>query len=35
LRAWRDEHPEIPGAGAAVAEGFKLGRRIFGDLLLP
>lgn len=33
LRAWREAHREAVGAGATVVEAFKLGRRIFGDLL--
>jgi hypothetical protein len=35
LRAWRAANLEVAGAGATVAEGFKLGRRIFGGLLDP
>jgi hypothetical protein len=31
LRAWRDLNPSVEGAGATVAEGFKLGRHVFGD----
>jgi len=33
LRAWWEANPEVPGAGATVVEGFKLGKRIFGGLL--
>jgi hypothetical protein len=33
VRAWRRENPDVPGAAATVAEAFRLGRRIFGDLL--
>jgi hypothetical protein len=33
LKEWREANPEIPGAGATVFEGFKLGKRIFGGLL--
>jgi hypothetical protein len=33
LRGWRAVNPDVPGAGATVAEAFKLGRRIFGGLL--
>ncbi|PYO52864.1 MAG: hypothetical protein DMD83_24970 [Candidatus Rokuibacteriota bacterium] len=33
MRAWREAHPEAPGAGTTVAEAFKLGARIFGGLL--
>jgi hypothetical protein len=33
LRAWRDANPTTEGAGTTVAEGFKLGDRIFGGLL--
>ncbi len=32
-RAWCEAHPEAPGAGTTVAEAFKLGARIFGELL--
>ncbi len=33
LRAWHDRHPDSAGSGTSLAEAFKLGRRIFGDLL--
>jgi hypothetical protein len=33
LREWHDRHPDSVGAGTPLAEAFKLGRRIFGDLL--
>lgn len=33
MRAWRETHLDAPGAAATVAEGFTLGRRIFGNLL--
>ncbi|PYN46914.1 MAG: hypothetical protein DME00_17535 [Candidatus Rokuibacteriota bacterium] len=33
LRAWRAENPAADGAGTTLAEGFKLGARIFGGLL--
>jgi hypothetical protein len=33
LRAWQAAHPEATGAGATVAEAFKLGRHLFGNLL--
>ncbi|MBI4240201.1 MAG: hypothetical protein HY613_00660 [Candidatus Rokubacteria bacterium] len=33
MKAWREANPEIPGAGATVFEGFKLGKRMFGELL--
>jgi len=33
LRAWRELNPAVEGAGATVAEGFKLSRHIFGGLL--
>ena len=33
IQAWREAHPEAPGAGTTVAEVFKLGARIFGGLL--
>ena len=33
MRAWQEAHPDAPGAAATVAEGFTLGRRIFGTLL--
>jgi len=32
LRAWRDANPATEGAGATIAEAFKLGHWIFGDL---
>jgi hypothetical protein len=33
LRAWHDGHRDAAGAGTPLAEAFRLGRRIFGDLL--
>lgn len=33
LRAWREIHPEIPGAAVFLEEAFKLGAKIFGELL--
>ena len=33
MRAWGAGNPGVTGAAATVAEGFELGRRIFGDLL--
>lgn len=33
LREWREKHPEVPGAAAVLEEAFKLGARIFGELL--
>lgn len=33
LRAWREIHPGIPGAAAFLEEAFKLGAKIFGELL--
>src|SRR5262249_29398021 len=33
LKAWRAANPETVGAGATVAEAFKLARRIFGGVL--
>jgi hypothetical protein len=33
LRAWRDANPAVEGAGATVAEAFKIGDWIFGGLL--
>ena len=32
--AWREANPDAAGAGDTVMEGFKLARRIFGDLLV-
>jgi hypothetical protein len=34
LRNWRRANPTGDGAGATVEEGLKLGRRIFGGLLI-
>jgi len=34
LRAWREANPTADGAGTTVLEGFKLGDRIFGRLLV-
>ncbi len=34
LRAWWEAAPEASGAGMTVIEGFKLGKRMFGDLLV-
>lgn len=33
LREWWEKHPEVPGAAAVLEEAFKLGARIFGELL--
>ncbi len=33
LGTWREANPTAEGAGTTVVEGFKLGLRIFGDLL--
>ncbi|MBI2155096.1 MAG: alkylmercury lyase family protein [Candidatus Rokubacteria bacterium] len=33
LRQWRKNHPEVSGAAASLDEAFKLGARIFGELL--
>ncbi len=33
LQQWRATHPEVPGAAASLDEAFKLGARIFGELL--
>jgi hypothetical protein len=33
LRPWRESHPEVPGGAAVLQEAFKLGARIFGELL--
>jgi len=33
LRSWWEGNPGVAGAGATVADGFALGRQIFGDLL--
>jgi hypothetical protein len=33
LRLWREANPTAPGAGATVAEAFKVARRLFGGLL--
>jgi len=34
LRSWWDAAPEADGAGMTLVEGFKLGKRIFGDLFV-
>ncbi|PYO01870.1 MAG: hypothetical protein DMD91_06250 [Candidatus Rokuibacteriota bacterium] len=34
LSEWRDANFTVEGAGTTVAEGFKLGRHIFGGLLI-
>jgi hypothetical protein len=33
VRAWWGSNPEVAGTAVTVVEGFKLGQRIFGDLL--
>ncbi len=33
LRLWRETHPESPGAAAVLEEAFKVGAKIFGELL--
>jgi Alkylmercury lyase len=33
LQAWREANPDVPGAGMAVEEAYKLGDHIFGELL--
>jgi hypothetical protein len=33
LRSWREVHPEVLGAAATLPEAFKLGAKIFGELL--
>lgn len=33
LRPWRAAHPDLPGAAALLEEAFKVGARIFGELL--
>jgi len=33
LRGWREAHPDVLGAAATLAEAFKLGAKIFGELL--
>ena len=33
MAVWRAANVEVPGAGAAIGEAFKLGKRIFGELL--
>ena len=34
LRVWRAANPDVAGAVATVVEALKLGRRIFGGLLI-
>jgi len=34
LRTWREGNPTLEGAGATMADGFLIGRRTFGGLLL-
>ncbi|PYN04359.1 MAG: hypothetical protein DME02_21845 [Candidatus Rokuibacteriota bacterium] len=34
MKAWRDAHPTMEGAGATVREAFKVGAWIFGGLLM-
>jgi hypothetical protein len=34
LSAWRDANSTVEGAGTTVTDGFKLGRHIFGGLLI-
>ena len=33
MRAWYDAHPDVKGAALTLAEAFKLGAAIFGDLM--
>jgi hypothetical protein len=33
LRTWWEATPEVDGAALPLVEGFKVGKRIFGDLL--
>jgi alkylmercury lyase-like protein len=33
LRQWWAANPGTPGAATTVVEAFRLGRRLFGDLL--
>jgi hypothetical protein len=33
VRRWREANPDAPGAAAALAEAFRLGQQMFGDLL--
>jgi hypothetical protein len=33
LRRWWEGSPGVAGAGATIADGFALGRQVFGDLL--
>jgi hypothetical protein len=32
MRAWRTSHPETPGEGVTLAEGFEIGKETFGGL---
>jgi hypothetical protein len=34
LSVWRDLNSAVEGAGTTVADGFKLGRHVFGGLLI-
>lgn len=33
LRSWHEAHPGVPGVAAVVGEAFKIGAKIFGELL--